>query len=130
MAAIFLISNQPSTQLPQFGFLDLLVKKSAHFLAYALLACLVQRAWWPGQGSWGWALWVTAVYAISDEYHQTFVPGRFGSIGDVFIDISGGLTALLLTHWYVHYGRRRAAFTAYPPQYEVQSARTTPLDGL
>jgi len=102
MAAIFVVSDRPPTHLPHFGLIDLLVKKGAHFLAYGLLAWLVQRAWWPGQGSWGWALMITAVYAMSDEYHQTFIPGRSGSVADVLIDISGGLTALLLSHWYAH----------------------------
>ena len=67
MIAIFTVSHQPSTGLPNFGFLDLLVKKGGHFLAYAILAVLVQRAWRPGSASWGWALLITAVYASSDE---------------------------------------------------------------
>jgi VanZ family protein len=106
MAAIFLVSHQPSTHIPQFGLLDLLLKKGAHFLAYAVLAWLVQWAWGVKPGSWGWAFLVTVLYASSDEYHQTFVPGRSGSLGDVLIDSSGALSALLFNHWYSQ-GRRR-----------------------
>lgn len=128
MMAIFIVSHQPSTQLPHFGLLDLLVKKAAHFLAYALLALLVQRAWWPGQKSWGWALLITAVYAISDEIHQSFVPGRFSSVADIFIDASGGLSALLLSHWYIHHGPRRKPAKQYLLPVEAQSGQTTPTD--
>lgn len=103
MVAIFIVSNQPSTDLPDFGLFDLLVKKMGHFLAYAILAYWVQWAWQPGPVSWGWALVITAVYAATDEFHQSFIPGRFASLADVLIDISGGLTALLLTHWRTHY---------------------------
>lgn len=102
MTSIFLVSHQPSTGLPDFGLADLLVKKAAHFLAYAFLAWLVQRAWWPGAGSWLGALVITAVYALSDEFHQTYVPGRLGSLADIFIDVSGALSALLVTHWYTY----------------------------
>jgi VanZ family protein len=32
---------------------------------------------------------ITIAFAISDEYHQTFVPGRDGNIRDVLIDSAG-----------------------------------------
>lgn len=43
MAAIFFMSNQPSEVLPVYGSWDWLIKKGAHFLAYALLAVLAFR---------------------------------------------------------------------------------------
>ena len=135
MAAIFVVSNQPATDLPDFGFFDLLVKKGGHFLAYAILALLVQRAWQPGAASWGWALGLTAVYAISDELHQTFIPGRFGSLADVLIDTSGALTALLIAHYRSSASRNpitdyRLPFTVHrsPPPHEAQSAQIVPVD--
>ena len=36
-------------------------------------------------------------YAASDEFHQTFVPGRDGNIVDVLIDSSGALVGILLS---------------------------------
>jgi VanZ family protein len=36
------------------------------------------------------------VYALLDEYHQSFVPSRTASIFDSFIDMSGGVAMLLL----------------------------------
>jgi VanZ family protein len=91
MALIFYVSHQPSGEIPQFGLVDLPVKKGAHFGAYFILAWLARRA----LGRWDWALLLTAVYAISDEYHQTFIPGRDGNVIDVIIDCFGGLTAWL-----------------------------------
>ncbi len=79
-----------------------IVRKTAHFAEYAILALLAARAFIsssrePLRRRWLLAaLLLTVVYALADEYHQTFVPTRTGSIYDSFIDITGGLTALLL----------------------------------
>ena len=130
MVTIFLVSNQPSTDLPNFGLLDLLVKKVGHFTAYAILAWLWQRAWKPGTASWPWALGITILFAISDEFHQTFISGRFGSLADVLIDTSGALTALLIAHYQSTLTRHspRPSFTTRPARGEVQSAQTVPID--
>ena len=93
MGVIFYFSHQPSGSIPQFGVIDLLIKKGAHFVAYFILAWLARLA----VGRWDWALAITAVYAISDEYHQTFIPGRDGNVIDVLIDWLGGLAAYLLS---------------------------------
>ena len=85
MAAIFLVSGTPGSDLPRFGSLDYLVKKTGHALAYAILAMLFRRAL-------GWqkrhviVAWLLAVmFALSDEFHQSFVPGRHASLIDVFL---------------------------------------------
>ena len=39
----------------------------------------------------------SVIYALSDEFHQTFVPGRDGNIVDVLIDSSGALVGILLS---------------------------------
>lgn len=40
-----------------------------------------------------WAFILTFFYAISDEYHQTFIPGRTGTLRDVMIDTGGEILA-------------------------------------
>jgi VanZ family protein len=40
------------------------------------------------------------LYAISDELHQSFVPGRTASFGDVTIDLLGGICGVVWTYWY------------------------------
>lgn len=95
MAVIFYFSHQPKVSLPSYGVWDLLVKKGAHMAAYALLALLARRA---GLGL-GPAAILAALYAASDEFHQTFIPGRNGTVADVLIDLVGVALGLLLHPW-------------------------------
>ncbi len=90
------------------------VRKTAHFSEYALLALLAARAfrtsqkrglkehWWPA------AFALVACVALVDEYHQTFVPGREGSIYDSLLDMAGGATALACAALWLRRGRRKA----------------------
>ncbi len=99
MGVIFFVSQQPSNDLPSFGLWDLAVKKTGHFLAYAGLALLALRAVWGGKRPYLTATILVLLYALTDEFHQTFIPGRNGTLVDVAIDMSGALTCLWLVHW-------------------------------
>ena len=91
MAAIYTISSLPNDQIPKTGSWDLLVKKGGHMAAYALLALLWKRALGDGPST-GWlSISIALIYAILDEYHQTFVPGRNGTLIDVLVDGVGAL---------------------------------------
>ncbi len=83
---------------------DHLVRKSAHFCEYAILGILfllTLRSFGVGD-RYGYvktiitAIVLVCLYSISDELHQSFVPGRNGNIKDVFIDTSGGVTGIIL----------------------------------
>jgi VanZ family protein len=95
MAVIFGFSSIPSQEMPSFGLWDLVVKKGAHMLGYGLLAL----AYWYGlhfdKHRWWLVLLIAVLYAISDEYHQSFVPGRHPSWVDALI-IDGSGAALML----------------------------------
>lgn len=97
MLAIFALSSRPSESLPRFGIVDALVKKSGHAVGYGLLAL----SYWRGFG-WNRArvlpAWAFAVgYAVTDEMHQAFVPGRHASVVDVMVfDALGAAAALWL----------------------------------
>ena len=108
MGAIYLLSDQPKTGIPSFGVWDALVKKGAHFLAYAVLSVLAWRLFREGQRPYLWAFLLTVLYAISDEYHQSYIPGRNGTLIDVLIDSLGGVTALfsLRKNWLRSFGFR------------------------
>lgn len=100
MLLIFLVSAQPKTDIPQFGLWDLAVKKSAHMFGYGLLGVAMLRG---VRGSapfaWQqlvWALAFTLLYALTDEYHQTFVAGRGGNLLDVGIDGVGATLGLAI----------------------------------
>lgn len=76
------------------------VRKLAHFGEYACVGILVYLIWipWLKRGKGLYAL-VTVWVFISgacDEFHQLFVPGRWGSFADVCLDTSGGIFGLLL----------------------------------
>jgi len=80
------------------------VRKGAHVAEYAILMLLVWRALHrPIRNDprpWIWphgiqALVVVVIYAVTDELHQAFVPGRQGSPWDVLIDSAGAFLALL-----------------------------------
>jgi VanZ family protein len=103
MLIIYSASAQPkgSTLMPDFGgWLDLLIKKSAHLLVYALLGvCFLRglRGNSPGtRGALILAALLTLAFAVSDEYHQTFVASREGKWQDVVIDTAGASIALIL----------------------------------
>lgn len=97
MGVIFTFSS--ATSLPQApnDLIDAIVKKGAHFGEFAVLATLVHRALSAGGRTWLAILGSLAfavAYAISDELHQTLVPGRHPSIVDVGIDTLGSTLAL------------------------------------
>lgn len=83
--------------------LDHLFRKSAHFFVYFILGILVLKAL-KQSGLGGHrvliiALIICVLYAISDEFHQTFVPGRSGEIWDVVIDSLGSLLGIILYYY-------------------------------
>lgn len=81
-----------------------LVRKTSHFVEYAILALLAARAFRTSprdflRNHWfAVSLTFVALYALSDEFHQSFVSSRTASIYDCLIDTAGGLVALVLTH--------------------------------
>lgn len=93
MLVIFIFSSQPDTSMPHYGVWDDLVKKSAHVFGYALL-CL-SFLYWFGFKRFRYVWLLTLIYAMTDEFHQSFVPGRHPSIWDVLIfDNLGALIML------------------------------------
>ena len=67
-----------------------------HFAEYALLAALWLWALRPSVGELAWPVAgaISLAYAISDEVHQRYVPGRFSDPWDVVVDFLGILFAL------------------------------------
>ena len=115
MAVIFWLSAQPDFD-PGVSAPMLVARKLAHVTEYAVLTAL-----------WAWALapllrWpalalaaggISLAYAISDEYHQTFVTGRTGQAVDVLIDCVGIALALWLI---ARYARGSASTPRIHPQ--------------
>ncbi len=113
MGTIFFLSHQPGTELelPPIPALD----KVAHAVMYALLAAAAiyavpqeNRRTRPKQTCWLVILFCL-FYGMSDEFHQTFIPGREASFGDIAADLTGA--ALLVFLWRKKYkpGSAKAA---------------------
>ena len=99
MAIIFLLSSLPSDRIPYYGAVDTIIKKGGHAIGYGLLGlsyfyALPKRLSKFYRGIT--ALMMAILFALSDEYHQSFVQGRSSSFGDVFIDSMGAMIALVL----------------------------------
>jgi VanZ family protein len=99
------------------------VRKSAHVSEYGALSFLVWRALRKPRRNdprpWTWkepaiVLVGAAVYAITDEWHQSFVPNRQGAVYDVFIDLSGAVMAMALV-WLLHRRRTKRSGAAESP---------------
>jgi VanZ family protein len=85
----------PSTSPEALATIHFIVRKIAHFTEYAILGFLAARAFRAHQRWFLISLALIVVYALFDEYHQSFVPSRTASIYDSFIDMAGGLSALI-----------------------------------
>lgn len=81
----------------ELDFFHFLVRKGAHFTAYLILGILLAKAMKPLDRKTYFSIFLLCVlYAISDEFHQTFVSGRSGEVRDVLIDSTGSLTGILV----------------------------------
>lgn len=98
MAVIFAASSIPDLGPMPGGISD----KSGHSIGYAILGALLLRALararWPGV-TWKTvllAIVIATVYAVSDELHQWFVPGRSPDVLDVVADMTGAAIAVAI----------------------------------
>ncbi len=111
MVLIFGLSAQPVVPHPgrALGIRDQVVDYTAHAGLFGVLALL---AWWavgdghtlrrlPRTGRLAPALVLSALYAASDELHQSAVPGRHATLPDLLADLVGialaGILALVLS---------------------------------
>lgn len=89
MATIFYVSSMPQPPLPAGG------DEPWHFIAYVGLAVVVVRAvagGLPRRIDWrtaGLAIAIAVPYAVTDEMHQWFVPGRSADVADLIADTVG-----------------------------------------
>lgn len=135
MAVIFTLSHQPAAvssgqsgvivgHLQQAipgvstAILTFLVRKSAHIIAYFILGILMYRALritirrWRTRTVASFALLSCSLYAVTDEIHQLFVPGRSGELRDVMIDSIAALVGVGLCTWMMRWrSLRKSAAT-------------------
>lgn len=92
---------KPRNSSEAFFSIHFFVRKTAHFTEYAILGVLwsLVLATYPRlKGSRGLiALIISILWAVLDEFHQSFVSGRTPAITDVCIDSAGALFGILIT---------------------------------
>jgi VanZ family protein len=105
MGLIFIASSQPTLpSVPNYPLLDVLIKKSGHVAAYAILVLLVCCALGVRDGAATrtqtlLAFGIVLAYATSDEIHQSFVPNRTSLWTDVAVfDFGGACIGWLFWH--------------------------------
>lgn len=96
------LRNMPETQkeIVCSEVLQPIVRKTAHFSVYMLLGFLTMNFALTYKGTnyqKGLCSWLYCIlYAITDEIHQFFIPGRSCEFRDICIDSLGALTAILI----------------------------------
>jgi VanZ family protein len=93
------------------------LRKVGHVTGYGILSWLLFRAWRATLGSYRAAAWalpwsviaffMTAAAASLDEWHQTLLPSRTGTIHDVYLDSASALAVQILL--FVFLRKRRGA---------------------
>lgn len=84
------------------AFIHIAIRKTAHVVEYAALALLAARAFLTSSKThlrrhwFGASLALVIVCSLLDEYHQSLISSRTGTIYDSLLDTAGGLTALTL----------------------------------
>ena len=103
MGVIFLLSHQPGDRFAPYLFRW--ADKLAHLGVYAAL-CVAFIYAFPGhiRRSEKKKIAVVSVllcllYGVSDEFHQSFVPGRYPSIADIVADVVGAVLACMSWLW-------------------------------
>jgi len=110
----FIRSLFPAISPENLNLLHLIFRKGGHLTGYAILGSLL---WWalgahfsrPEENRRRFTLaWLIAIlYAASDEFHQSFVPGRGAAATDVMIDAAGAALALTAIALVLKYCIRR-----------------------
>lgn len=92
-AAILILTSVPVPDLGSPRHAD----KGVHFLVYGLLGLLVGRALLAesrGRAHFAGAALAVAAFGALDEWHQSFIPGRYSDMHDWVADVIGGAAAL------------------------------------
>ncbi len=85
----FFVDNPPQYLL---DIIETIIRKLAHFGEYTVLGVLVchcMRSFGAGFKTMPYSIIICFLYAMSDEIHQYFVPGRACRVYDMLIDTAG-----------------------------------------
>ncbi len=97
-AIIFSFSAKPTNPVSEIYWKDFVVKKLAHVVVYAILAIFLYRAFKkegvsPKKSGY-YSIIVAVLYGLTDEFHQSYTPGRDPKLRDVIFDTIGATFAI------------------------------------
>ena len=103
---IFFVSAQPKETFDRLGLTGHLLSIGGHFISFGLLMFLTALALYYGSKLPSKYILVTAfvlvaLYGLSDEYHQSFVPGRTATLWDWLVDLLGALVVWLIINYHI-----------------------------
>ncbi len=109
---------------PHFEYWHFYIRKTGHVIGYGILSILLFRAWratLPAMSNVRWTLrWTTiailgtALVAGLDEWHQSFIPSRTGTIRDVVLDTCAGVAVqILIFLWWKSFGKGTSSLVPY-----------------
>jgi len=95
---IFFLSSLPTAPITKVYWREFAIKKSAHVIEYAIFTILMYRALKESgvekKEAGVYSIIMAVLYGISDEFHQSFTPGRDPRIRDIIFDTIGSLLAI------------------------------------
>jgi hypothetical protein len=89
MALIFWASSQPKVGMGGNYWVSFAIFKTIHVIEYGILYSLLRLGFGKAKLANLVAIVIATLYGMSDEFHQTLVPTREGTIRDVIIDFFG-----------------------------------------
>lgn len=98
----------------RFAISETFVRKVAHFLEYFVLGCLLFMGFLRTENFRKTIIFALAagfLYAVSDELHQNYVPGRAMRYYDVIIDTAGVATGLYVLYRFYRKKKIKAGYT-------------------
>ena len=92
---IFSFSASPTVRTSEIHWQDFVIKKTVHLVEYFIFSFLLYRALVNSQIGKRNAILYTVIvaffYGVTDEFHQSYTPGREPRLRDVMIDTAGSL---------------------------------------
>lgn len=96
MGFIFFLSSRQTTGIGDTELNRFLILKSFHVIEYTVLIVFIFFA----INKFKTSIVLTYIYALSDEFHQLFVPGRTGKFQDTLIDLIGITIGIIVIKYF------------------------------
>lgn len=123
MACIFFLSSRSDLANATDSAIGEVVLLAAHFVGYGVLAILLAHALALPRRNRAIACMLAVLYGVTDEFHQSFTPGRSASAADLLADLLGALGGVYLMGHSAFTARKvRSSHDHHDPAGDVPSA--------